>query len=113
MGAARCGNVRSHPADRAGLAAAAGLWPGSRWRRAVVIEPGEVEPVSGLNVAGGDGFHALSPLLLCRGARSCLAAGSVRRQLPPDARHNDRSEYGGDDDQADEDRGLLPPVTPG
>src|SRR5690348_2964069 len=55
----------------------------------------------------------VSPLVGPGRWRSGPVARIGHRQLPPDARHRERHEHGDDDDQADEDHGLLPSVTPG
>jgi hypothetical protein len=72
------------PADRAAVVAVAGLWPGHRRWRAVIVKPGQGEFVSGLDVAGAEGAHDVTaPVSGCSQIRP--AAGGARRQHPPDA----------------------------
>ena len=49
--------ARLAAADRVAVVAVAGLWPGHRRWRAVIVKPGQGEPVGGFEVAGGEGVH--------------------------------------------------------
>jgi len=49
------------PADRVAVVAVAGLWPGHRGWRAVIVKPGQGEFVSGLDVAGARKALTMSP----------------------------------------------------
>jgi hypothetical protein len=62
MPAALCtAKWKSAPADRVAVVAVAGLWPGHRGWRAVIVKPGQGEFVSGLDVAGARKALTMSP----------------------------------------------------
>ena len=102
-------------ADRVMALAIAVLWPGHR-RRAVILKPGQGRLVGGLDTSREVKVLTISSLGYPGAARSGPGGGHWGRQLPLDTRHpehRERHEHDGDDDQADEDHGLLPSGDPG
>jgi hypothetical protein len=85
-----------------------------RWRRPVVLEPGQGEEVRSIKGRGDEGVHCVSVSgRKAPGREHGLVGLRPRLAPPPHARHHDEHEHDDDDDQEEKKHVPLLPATSG